>query len=625
MMAASSPCYEHLTSRQESFNRIFTPLATTERPFDIRLVAQDGKEFKAHQKVLSQASPYFDRLLRSGMKEVKEGEVKLETFHGDAMGRFLEFIYTGNVEILSQEIAIELLMMGDYFVLPDLKSLAENFLLSLRNLTVSNCISSYYFAERYKLSELTAKIESFIHANFAIVAKTEEFMNLSKEDVEMWISRDEIHVSAEEDVFEIILAWIYFDKSERKKHFTELFRQVRLAYVSRDSLCSDLAKNDFVKQNQECLERVKHARLSPYKNCEHIFLRPRKSLETPLIVVCAETYILCYFPRENRWCEFANTAITNLRDCELASCSGRLYLLNPLDFELETGLLRYDSLSNSWRTLPYKENRYLKQIFVRNDNEMFALVTEACYDCENLSCLCCRGIRGEPPSSKRRKLMSSITKYSPESNSWTDIASFDFGLREGICIVTVGQFVYFIGGGVLVQEKSIKDAERYDLTTDRWDKLADIHEERIFACGAASHGKIFVVGGLNTRAGRVSTTCEVYNEKTNEWYFVASLIYSPGVLSRMVCVDGKLYVVGECLDPHSEIETGNIQCYDPEKNEWNEDIKIPICMKRRSRLVYRCNLNACAMRVFRGFVGNLDIKPTSRCAGLRDKLKCAIM
>ena len=63
----------------------------------------------------------------------------------------------------------------------------------------------------------------------------------------MWISSDEINVSAEEDVFKIIVTWIGSEKSERrkyfpklfKKHFAKSFRKVRLVYVSRDFLHSD--------------------------------------------------------------------------------------------------------------------------------------------------------------------------------------------------------------------------------------------------------------------------------------------------------------------------------------------------------------------------------------------------
>ena len=60
----------------------------------------------------------------------------------------------------------------------------------------------------------------------------------------MWISSDEINVSAEEDVFNIILAWIDHDRSGRKRYFVELFSHVRLAYVSRDFLQHDIGANE---------------------------------------------------------------------------------------------------------------------------------------------------------------------------------------------------------------------------------------------------------------------------------------------------------------------------------------------------------------------------------------------
>ena len=67
----------------------------------------------------------------------------------------------------------------------------------------------------------------------------------------MWISSDEIDVSAEEDVFKIILAWIDHDRSRRKIFFAELFRHVRLVYVSRDFLRHDIVTNELVKDNRE--------------------------------------------------------------------------------------------------------------------------------------------------------------------------------------------------------------------------------------------------------------------------------------------------------------------------------------------------------------------------------------
>ena len=65
-----------------------------------------------------------------------------------------------------------------------------------------------------------------------------------------------MNVSAEEDVFEIILAWIDHDRNKRQKYFVELFRHVRLIFASRDFLSSDILTNALVKDNESCLNRV---------------------------------------------------------------------------------------------------------------------------------------------------------------------------------------------------------------------------------------------------------------------------------------------------------------------------------------------------------------------------------
>ena len=43
-----------------------------DQPYDVTLVVRDG-ELRAYGKVLSEASPFFEKLLNSDMKESKEG------------------------------------------------------------------------------------------------------------------------------------------------------------------------------------------------------------------------------------------------------------------------------------------------------------------------------------------------------------------------------------------------------------------------------------------------------------------------------------------------------------------------------------------------------------------------
>jgi len=94
-----------------------------------------------------------------------------------------------------------------------------------------------------------------------------------------------------------------------KKYFAELFREVRLVYVSRDFLYSDIMTNDLVNDNEGCMDLVKEVmQLIDSEDYGHISVIPRKSLETPVVArlegFTQDDQILCYYPREDRWSRF---------------------------------------------------------------------------------------------------------------------------------------------------------------------------------------------------------------------------------------------------------------------------------------------------------------------------------
>ncbi|XP_078346911.1 kelch-like protein 2 [Oculina patagonica] len=472
------------------------PKDTIDQPCDVILVVEHGKQFKAHRQVLSEASPFFEKLLNSDMKESKEGVVRLEMFSEFVMGNTLEYIYTGNIEILSEENAQDLIVMADYLFLQNLKTLAGGVL--LQTLNVSNCLSTFFFFERHQCEELFSKTQKFILANFSAVyaANRIEVLNMSSREIEMFISSDEINVNAEEDVFNIILSWIDHDRTKRKKYFAELFRHVRLVYVSRDFLCKDIVTNDLVKDREGCLDLVEDAmKLIESKDFSNLSVTPRKSLETSVIVIKRGKNILCYFPREDKWCNLGSSCLEYTRfSSEFVSCRGNLYTLHRTpDYtaaspwretcSYELRLVRYNPFSNKWMLLPWTGNktyRYVHQIFVTKEDEMYAL--EAV---ESLPWLGCR--------ERKEKHVFFITKYKPESNSWEDISSFDLG-RRNFCIVAKDDFIYFIGGAEYEHDivtTYLTDVDRYDLRKDQWNKVADIHEGCTVSSGSCGEGKIF--------------------------------------------------------------------------------------------------------------------------------------
>ncbi len=119
-------------------------------------------------------------------------------------------------------------------------------------------------------------------------------------------------------MFNIILHWIDHNKSERKKYFANFFRHVGLIYVSRDYLLNDIVTNDLVNDNACCLELVKAAmKVIDSKNSENVsFPPPRKSLETPFIVVGMRTFHFCVmFPVQIRGTRICVFPIIHDYDC----------------------------------------------------------------------------------------------------------------------------------------------------------------------------------------------------------------------------------------------------------------------------------------------------------------------
>ena len=165
---------------------------------------------------------------------------------------------SGSVEITTPENARELIEAAEYLLLDRLKTFSEKYL-EQETLTSSNCMSIYYFAEQYRCQELTMKTRQFILSNFAAVSESQEFLSLDDQQVVEWISSDDVAVSTEDVIFKVIVRWIQHCKSERKGKFEELFRYVRLSFISRDYLLSDVLANDLVSGCSNCLKLAKDA------------------------------------------------------------------------------------------------------------------------------------------------------------------------------------------------------------------------------------------------------------------------------------------------------------------------------------------------------------------------------
>ena len=101
------------------------------------------------------------------MKESNEGVIRLHTITESQMADILRFIYSGSIQISSQENAEDLIETSDFLLLSNLKTTAEKFL--EQRVTTETCFSIHYLAEKYSCEALIEQTRKIINSNFTTV------------------------------------------------------------------------------------------------------------------------------------------------------------------------------------------------------------------------------------------------------------------------------------------------------------------------------------------------------------------------------------------------------------------------------------------------------------------------
>ena len=565
-------------------------------PCDITLVAKNGEQFKAHRQILSESSPFFEKLFNSDMRESRHGVVEMEIFTQPQMAEILEFVYTGSIEISNLQKAEDLIAVADYLLLDRLSIIAQKFI--AQNLSTTNCISYYYLAEKFNCEELMNSSRKFIHLNFATVAESEEFMNLPSNEVEKWISSDHIVIREEEDVFKVLLKWIKQEKSQRRVKFAELFRHVRLTCMSRDFLVTDVVTNDLVQEDKNCLDSVTTALKWVGRAADCHVSRPHRSrevLESTVIVACGVFKpfdCFCYLPgKAGDWYRLPTFELQEEipfcgRIKHVVSHRGHLYAI----FDSIDKSKCYDPDLNHWYPAPWTNRRDPKEVLIEEGKivkQAFVVKNEMCFISSSLF----RTYKTPP---------NKLCRFNLESHSIS--LPIHWVNRQSSCIVTCDKYIFAIGGFMLLEGTGVSvrsEAARFDAVENKWEAIAPIQEARFCAFGVVVDNKIFIGAGVGKNSKHLKT-CEVYNMLVDEWQSIASLTI-PRSQGYMVLASETLYVLGGYSQ---DLFSPLVECYDHEKERWNEKTLIPYSEERQ---YHSFTFKVTSLNVFKGFLNNLKV------------------
>ena len=410
---------------------------------DVVLVLDNGVEIPAHRLVLASASAYFRAMFTINMHESSKERIHLRDVDSASMEALVDFAYTGKISITSGN-DVTLFCTADRLLFEDVVHYCCTGL--AKHVNKANCLTWMTFAYEHNCEKLLSVARRLAAVHIVDLVKTDEFRRLSLEIVSQLLALDELAVSREEDVWDVVMQWIEYDEENRKSRFEELSKFVRFPLiVEREFLLS----HPVVSVNESYRSLVLEKSSEP---------RPTRRLGNKVLLAVGgvvSTESKGFFPND----------VTATKTVEY-----------------------YDHLSNVWKEFPsLNEARYSPGV-VTLDNSVYAIggwrnrsverydSTEGCWMSDVSPMQFNRTGKGVVVYENRIYAMGSnrgeneftlCEQYNSATNSWTSLQSLSKPvLVEGTLVSN--DHIYVLGSNLIGLVGENLDVFKYDPFADCW-------------------------------------------------------------------------------------------------------------------------------------------------------------
>lgn len=514
---------------------------------DVALEAEDTK-FHVHKIILSASSEYFKTLFSTDMRERNQDAIELKGISAPALQVCLDSIYSGRPSELTGNID-EVLHAACLFQMWDLKS--SCFKVMQNELTLQNCFQYFKLSQMYDADGFPNTILKFICKNFAFLRKSEDFLNSAKDVVETVIKSSDLEIADETDVFDSIVSWIEHDVYYRKQYFCNLFKLVRLQFVSKAYFIDNILYHTLTRNCANCCNHIKNL-LMHQRNVLGLSLttmhRSDRGGKNLLILNedCSRMYLYDFERQTPNEIAIPKRELKTSIHCKLTVIIGsKLYVVGSIDDETmyccdvvcKTGWQKISSMSVVHNTRVVN-NLYLSGVVVFNDHVLV--------------------IGGHDGESYLRL----VEAFNLKTNSWQMLPQMNTS-RESVAVATLEKHVYAIGG---YNGHGLSSVERYSIETNEWTNVSSLHGCRYDSSATSFGGKIYVMGGIvgnNFMEHNVLHSTEIYNEIDNTWTVLSDMNYCRSNMG--VChLNNQLFVVGGSANCDSSF----YEIYNEEKKRW---------------------------------------------------------
>ena len=432
---------------------------------DINLIVEDidGKprvSVPAHKVILAATVPYFKAMFTSEMQESSQKDVSLKGVDEFGLKAIISFIYSGKVE-MSESTVQGILSTASFLGLQDIVQSSATFM--MKHLSPSNCLGVREFSRLFNLDDLQQAAYKYAQQNFMQVYKEEEFLGLSMEDVETFVSNDQISVVSEEDIYNAVTNWINHEKEgeSRLQYVERLYNHVRFPVLDRNFVKTVVQHNELITSNVATKVMLKEA-VDYHDNPASIILfsNPKKTQPRSCMmgVICVVggvgdageslTDVTFFSPHEQQW-KPGIKLLHHRSRLALALFNGELYAIGGCDVtESLSSVEKYSPLTCKWEIVASLRTARRSCAAVVTRRGIFAL----------------GGFSGSV-------FLHSVELYKPELNEWSYQTPM-MEARSDLCAVFFDQRIYAIGG--VNSNSQLRSVERFDLINRKWEMVADM-------------------------------------------------------------------------------------------------------------------------------------------------------